>query len=435
MAGLTTSKPERPGLPSAPAIRFPAMRSSEMRAIGELAGRTLAGAGTMVRDLHMAVSGRAFNAVGPGGAPARVVHDGVAETLYGGVRTALAALPRGAGSAVARSTPNEGPALAQSPRGSLALAALNAYMGDALVAGDSPLALAMTLRHRGSDLPPDPEALSRVFPDAGPRVAIFVHGLGETEASWRLRADAQGPGYGACLRRDLGHTPLELRYNTGLHISDNGRALAALLEELHEAWPVAIEEIVIVGHSMGGLVSRSACHYGSVEDHGWTSAVRHVFCLGSPHLGAPLEKGVNALGWALRRVPETRPLANVLDVRSVGIKDLRYGACVEEDWCDCDPDELLTDRCHDVPLLPGARFYFVAATLTRRPGRCDLRRPACARPQRRGRGAQAQGRLRDRGRPPRRRPDALRPAQPPRRVRPDPGLDRAMSDREQAPGP
>jgi pimeloyl-ACP methyl ester carboxylesterase len=344
------------------------MRRTEVRAIGELAGRTLAGAGTMVRDLHMAVAERAFTAVGPGGASARVVHDGVAEALYGGVRTALAAVPRGAGSAVARSRREEGPPLAQSPRGSLALAALNAYVGDALHADDSPLALAMTVRHRGADLPLEPDALSRALPDAGSRLAIFVHGLGETDASWRLRADAQRPGYGACLRRDLGHTPLELRYNTGLHVSDNGRALAALLHELHEAWPVAIEEVVIVGHSMGGLVARSACHYGSVAGHAWTSAVRHVFCLGSPHLGAPLEKGVNALGWALGRVPETRPLANALGVRSAGIKDLRFGACVDEDWCDCDPDELLTDRCHDVPFLPGARFYFVAATLSRRSG-------------------------------------------------------------------
>ena len=344
------------------------MRSTEVRAIGELAGRTLAGGGAMVRDLHMAVADRAFTAVGPGGAPARAIHDGVAEALYGGVRTALAALPRGAGSAVARSAAQEGPALAQSPRGSLALAALNAYVGDALVAGGSELALAMTLRHRGADLPLHPDALALALGDAGPRAAIFVHGLGETDLSWRLRADAQRPGYGACLQRDLGHTPIELRYNTGLHISDNGRALAALLEELHDAWPVALEEIVIVGHSMGGLVARSACHYGQNEGHGWTSAVRHVFCLGSPHLGAPLEKGVNALGWALGRVPETRPLANVLNVRSAGIKDLRYGSCAEEDWCDCDPDELLTDRCHDVPFLPGARFYFVAATLSRRPG-------------------------------------------------------------------
>jgi pimeloyl-ACP methyl ester carboxylesterase len=343
------------------------MRSAEVKAIGELAGRTLAGGAGMIRDLHMAVAERAFVAAGPGSAPARVVHDGVAEALYGGVRTALGALPRGAGSAVARSAHDEGPTLAQSPRGSLALAALNAYLGDALVADDSPLALAMTVRHRGTDLALEPEALSQALPDAGSRVAIFVHGLGETDASWRLRADAQQPGYGARLRRDLGHTPLELRYNTGLHVSENGRALAALLQDLHEAWPVAIEEVVIVGHSMGGLVARSACHYGSVADHAWTSAVRHVFCLGSPHLGAPLEKGVNALSWALGRVPETRPLANLLRVRSAGIKDLRYGACVEEDWRDCDPDELLTDRCQDVPFLPGARFYFVAATLTRRP--------------------------------------------------------------------
>jgi len=344
------------------------MLSTEVRAIGELAGRTLAGGGTMVRDLHMAVAERAFTAAGPGGAPARAVHDGVAEALYAGVRRALEALPRGAGSAFARSAAVEGPALAQSPRGSLALAALNAYVGDALAASGSELALPMTLRHRGADLPRDPGALGRALPDAGPRVAIFVHGLGETDASWRLRADAQRPGYGACLRRDLGHTPIELRYNTGLHISENGRALARLLEELCEAWPVAVQEIVVVGHSMGGLVARSACHYGQREGHGWTSAVRHVFCLGSPHLGAPLEKGVNALGWALGRVPETRPLANLLNVRSAGIKDLRYGSCAEEDWCDCDPDELLTDRCHDVPFLPGARFYFVAATLSQRPG-------------------------------------------------------------------
>jgi pimeloyl-ACP methyl ester carboxylesterase len=322
----------------------------------------------MVRDLHMAVAERAFTAVGPGGAPARAIHDGVAEALYGGVRKALEALPRGAGSAFARSTAQDGRALAQSARGSLALAALNAYVGDALVASGSELALAMTLRHRGADLPLDSDAMARALPDADTRLAIFVHGLGETDASWRLRADAQRPGYGARLQRDLGHTPIELRYNTGLHISDNGRALAWLLEELCEAWPVAVQEIVLVGHSMGGLVARSACHYGEREGHDWTSAVRHVFCLGSPHLGAPLEKGVNALGWALRRVPETRPLANVLNVRSAGIKDLRYGSCAEEDWCDCDPDELLTDRCHDVPFLPGARFYFVAATLSQRPG-------------------------------------------------------------------
>jgi pimeloyl-ACP methyl ester carboxylesterase len=331
------------------------MRSAEIRAAGDLAGRALAGTGTLVRDVHAAIARRAFDAVGPGGEPARAVHDGVSAAIYGGVRATLRAVPRGAGTVIALRRATDAPSLADSPRGALALAALNGAIGDALHLEASDLALAMTLRRRGADVDPDAPALG------GTRLAVFVHGLGETDASWRLRANAERPGYGACLRRDFGYEVLELRYNSGRRISDNGRELARLLERVVAAAPV--DEIVLVGHSMGGLVARSACHYGGVEGHAWPAAVRHVFCLGSPHLGAPLEKGVNALGWALDKLPETRAVARIVNGRSVGIKDLRYGACVEEDWCDCDADELLTDRCHDVPFLPHATFYFVAATL------------------------------------------------------------------------
>jgi hypothetical protein len=118
---------------------------------------------------------------------------------------------------------------------------------------------------------------------------------------------------------------------------------------------------------MGGLVARSACHYGAAADQGWTHAVRHVFCLGTPHLGADVEKGLNALGSALARLPETQALAGFINARSVGIKDLRYGSCVEEDWCDCDPDEYLRDRCREVPFLPDAHYYFVAGQLAEGP--------------------------------------------------------------------
>jgi pimeloyl-ACP methyl ester carboxylesterase len=126
-----------------------------------------------------------------------------------------------------------------------------------------------------------------------------------------------------------------------------------------------VGEIVLVGHSMGGLVARSACHYG----RGLPAAerIRHVFCLGTPHLGADLEKGANALAWALHRLPETRALARFLNARSAGIKDLRYGSCLEEDWMDCDPDEFLRDRCGEVPFLPHARYYFVGAQLSPAP--------------------------------------------------------------------
>jgi pimeloyl-ACP methyl ester carboxylesterase len=200
--------------------------------------------------------------------------------------------------------------------------------------------------------------LRAAFPDATSRVVVFAHGLCETDAAWRIAARgadrADRRSYGERLQDELSFTPMYLRYNTGLHVSDNGRALARRLDELGD-----VEEIVLVGHSMGGLVARSACHYGG----GFAARVRHVFCLGTPHLGADLEKGANALAWALGRLPETRPFGHVLNARSAGIKDLRFGSCVEEDWCDCDPDEFLRDRCQEVPFLPTANYYFISTVL------------------------------------------------------------------------
>jgi pimeloyl-ACP methyl ester carboxylesterase len=202
-------------------------------------------------------------------------------------------------------------------------------------------------------------------------LAIFVHGLCETDEAWRLvppgRADEGARSYGSRLKRELGYSPLYLRYNTGLHISDNGRRLSELLERLVPAWPVEVDEVALVGHSMGGLVARSACHYGSAQGSDWADRVRHVFCLGTPHLGAPLEKAANVAGWALTRLPETRGFAQLVNGRSAGIKDLRFGSLLEDDWCDCDVDEFLNDRCQEVPFLEGAAYYFIGATITREP--------------------------------------------------------------------
>ena len=134
---------------------------------------------------------------------------------------------------------------------------------------------------------------------------------------------AARPSYGSRLHDDLGYTPVYVRYNSGLHVSDNGRRLSEVLDHVIGGWPVDVEEIVLIGHSMGGLVARSACHYGESGGHRFTDAVRHVFCLGSPHLGADLEKGANALAWAFAKLPETRAFATFLNARSAGIKDLR----------------------------------------------------------------------------------------------------------------
>src|SRR5205085_2785045 len=170
--------------------------------------------------------------------------------------------------------------------------------------------------------------------------------------------------YGYRLQAELGYTPLFLRYNTGLHNSENGRELALVLQRIADLWPTEVHEIALIGHSMGGLVGRSACHYGSDRD--WATKVRHVFTLGSPHLGAPLEQAANAAGAVLTRVPETRALlATALNLRSAGIKDLRYGYLVDECWMDQDCDAFLRNTGRDIPFLATANHYFVCATLSR----------------------------------------------------------------------
>jgi pimeloyl-ACP methyl ester carboxylesterase len=345
------------------------VRRTDVEAVGALAGDALAAGGKLIKDMHDGIAGRPFKALGPMAAPVRVVHDGVARAVYVGVEGGLRGAARGGARVAARRAPAEGPPIGSRLRGSLVLGALNGLYGDHLSARRRELALTMELRRHGSVVPAEPAALRAAFPDATSRIVVFAHGLCETEAAWWLPARGADRSdrrtHGERLQDELSFTPVYLRYNTGLHVSDNGRALAGLLEGLVEGWPVGVEELVLVGHSMGGLVLRSACHYGEKDGLRFTDSVRHVFCLGTPHLGADLEKGANALAWALGRLPETRAMANLLNGRSVGIKDLRFGSCVEEDWCDCDADEFMRDRCQEVPFLPDANYYFVCSNLYR----------------------------------------------------------------------
>jgi pimeloyl-ACP methyl ester carboxylesterase len=343
------------------------MRRADIEGLGELAEEGLAAGVGFIQQMHGGIASRPFGILGAPAAPVRIVHDATTRAVYGGVRGAVRLAARwGAGLAAARAGDN-GPALTATPAGSLTLSAINGLYGDHLTERGHRLALGMSIRRGGEAVAPTSEGLAEAFPDATPRIAVFVHGLCGDEQVWRRfplggeRADRRT--YGERLQDELGFTPVTLRYNTGLHVSHSGRTLASLLDELVAVWPVAVQEIVLVGHSMGGLVVRSACHYAEQEQRRWTEAVRHVFSLGSPHLGADLERGVNALSWVLGRLPETRGVRSFLNARSSGIKDLRYGACVEEDWCACeDPDEFLRDRCTEVPFLDNAQYYFVAAS-------------------------------------------------------------------------
>jgi pimeloyl-ACP methyl ester carboxylesterase len=296
-----------------------------------------------------------------------LVHDGIAASVYRGLRAAGAAAGTAAGAAAEKLTgPGEVRVLGRSPAGRFAQAAINAIVGDQLEERASDVRIEMAVRRRSRDLPLQAEPVARAFPSATPRIAVFVHGLGEDDGAWRLRADRAGGTYGSRLQADLGFTPVHLRYNTGLHISENGRRLARLLDDLLAAWPIPVEELLLVGHSMGGLVIRAACHDASSSERTWLANVRHVVFLGSPHLGAPLEKIVNAGAWGLGIAPESRAFANVLNTRSAGIKDLCFGYVCDEDWCDCDAGALLQNKRRALPPHESITCHHVAATLTTR---------------------------------------------------------------------
>jgi pimeloyl-ACP methyl ester carboxylesterase len=224
------------------------------------------------------------------------------------------------------------------------------------------------VRLAGRDVHATPADLATAFTVPTAKLAVFVHGLAETENSWTATApDGSEAGYGPSLRAELGYTPVYIRYNSGRHISDNGRLLSQLLTEVIAGWPVSPDEVLLVGHSMGGLVIRSACHYGTGDAQPWVRLVRHAVYLGTPHLGAPLARAAGLAGWALSRVPETRPFAPLLNGSSAGVKDLRFGYLLDEDWSGCEPDSCRRDHRGDVPLLDSANHLVISVTITSDP--------------------------------------------------------------------
>jgi pimeloyl-ACP methyl ester carboxylesterase len=313
-----------------------------------------------VEQVHRGVASRVRSGLAMLGPVATVPADvasGVTRLTYGIVRAAAAATGVVTAEAFRRATPPDTPALADTPRGAVALAVVGAAFGDHLSssARTSPLAPGMGVRSGGTAV--DPTDLTVRFPAATGSLGIMLHGLGGSEYQW-------GHDAGEALRNG-GFTPLQVRYTTGLPIAVNGRALSELLDELVHAWPVPVTRIVLVGHSMGGLVARSACH--QAVPGSWVDRVTDLVTLGSPHTGAPLERIADRALRALRRSQVAGPIAALGDRRSAGIKDLRYGAILPEHWGGRHPDHQPADTTSHVPLRPGVRHHAVAGMLGRTP--------------------------------------------------------------------
>ncbi len=317
---------------------------SDLRSLARLATDAATGLVNLVEDLHMRVAPPP-KALGPAGT--------IAPLTYGATRGALRAIGGGAQATLGEVAEALG-RREDSPQRRAILAVLNGLWGDYLAASDSPLALPMAFDFGD-------EALA---PPRG-KIAVLVHGLCMNGAGWRRGSNGSAHDHGAALARDLGYAPVYLTYNSGLHISRNGRALALMLEALVTAWPVPVEEVTLIGHSMGGLVARSAAHYGAAEGRRWPGLLRALVLLGAPHHGAPLERGGHWLQMMLEASPYMAPFTRLGKRRSAGITDLRYGALVDEDWLGRDRFAPAPDERRLVPLPDGPRAFALAGAISR----------------------------------------------------------------------
>lgn len=334
------------------------------------AGQDARGITSALRDAHGAaatkVFGRARPILGPVVTPIELGHEVFAAGLYGGLGLAAdkaAALAGPAATKVAQKAPTR----MIKHRASSTAAFVQGFTGDRLASTDLPIAYPMTLRRSGYDVPVTKAGLANAYPDAGSSLVVFVHGFVGTEQMWKRRANRDDYGrrlsYGRRMEALGDWSAIWVRYNTGQRVSTNGRDLGRLLARVVARWPVPVDRVVLVGHSMGGLVIHSAL-LQAAPDAPWAGLVTDTISLGTPYHGALLEKGVNTLANELDGYRATRWMAGLIRFRSQGIKDLRHGNLVEADWKGFDPDDpqdhRARDRSHHLPV----RHLAVAAMVS-----------------------------------------------------------------------
>ena len=333
------------------------LRASDLRGAARLAAQATSGVSRVIEGVHQSiwdrfgVSGRVPGQTG-----------GVTGLVYKSIRGLTHVLGKSVEASVAlleRYLDSPERAGLESPQREAVLAALNGVMGDRLLADENPLAIRMTLRYRGEILngqamPPMPEANGKLL--------LMIHGLCRNDLQWDAQHEGRAVNHGEALAAELGMTPIYLRYNSGLHTSQNGRELALQLERLIQCWPVPVEEISVLGHSMGGLIIRSAVHYARADGLGWPQRLRSIVFLGTPHHGAPLERAGNIVDVLLGSTSFTAPFARLGHLRSAGITDLRFGCVLDEDWHGHNRFHRKPDSRQRVPLPEGVACFAIAAT-------------------------------------------------------------------------
>lgn len=233
---------------------------------------------------------------------------------------------------------------------------LNGVIGDHLEKNENPLKIIMQFRHQAKAISLDNKTLKKTYPTINGKILLMVHGSCLNDIQWTRKEH----NHGTLLAKELHKTPIFLNYNSGLHISTNGQEFNELLEKLVLHWPVPVEELVIIGHSMGGLVSRSALYYGEQQQKSWTKHLKKIIFLGTPHHGAPMEKAGNFLDVILEATPYAKPFARLGKIRSAGVTDLRYGNLLDEDWQNNDRFKMQGDQRQNISLPEQVECYSIA---------------------------------------------------------------------------
>lgn len=360
-----THPPARKGTkPPATGSVWRHVQPSDLGAVAQLATHATLGIVNMTEGVHQSVlrtmGGKRGALPGRTGGITGLVYRSV-RGITGLVGTALDKVLAGLTPLLQQAT---GDHTADSTERTVALALLNGVLGDHLAASGNPLALTMSLRLHGNAW--QPESATALGNQAPGHVLLTIHGLCMTDTQWQVN----GVDHGAHLAEQLGAVRLNLRYNTGLHVSDNGAQLALLLERLVASWPVPLTRLTIVAHSMGGLVARSAHAAGLAAGHTWPASLKELVCLGTPHHGSPLERAGAWVDTLLAATPFSAPFAKLGQLRSAGITDLRHGHVLPRDWQTSAQTRKLPQALHrhtdtrtPLPLPTGVACYTVAATL------------------------------------------------------------------------
>lgn len=290
--------------------------------------------------------------------PVQELITAIAGITYTNVKWSTRIIGGGLDKALGKLTPVLG-SLKSTDEGEALRSLLNGLVGDYLEKKANPLQITMQFRHKSKPILLESESLRETYPAINGKILVMVHGSCMNDTQWTRKEH----NHGELLAEELEKTPIYLRYNSGRHVSANGKDFSELLENLIEQWPVPVEEIVILAHSMGGLVSRSAIFYGQKHKKTWTKKLKKVVFLGTPHHGAPLERMGNYVDAILEAIPYAKPFARLGKVRSSGITDLRHGNLLDEDWQNRDRFEIKTDQRVHVPLPKRIAFYNIAAVL------------------------------------------------------------------------